>query len=130
MNVHCKPVFPIQVKIATKCNIGSKDFYSVLRDNQDIPARYTNWEKSLNIKISNPLWKQIFRVCFQTIKDNTLIWMQYRILNKILGTNELLYKIGKREDPKCSFCSNEVETIAHLFINCEHTQRFWSDFKK
>ena len=48
-------VFPIQIKIVTKCNKGSKDFC-------------TNWEKSLNIKIFNPQWKQILEFASKQLK--------------------------------------------------------------
>ena len=37
------------------------------------------WENSFNIKISADMWKQIFRVCFKTLKDNVLTWMQYKV---------------------------------------------------
>ena len=126
---HVKPVFPIQVKILTKSNKGTKDFYALLREREVISTRYSYWEQLFSIKISKQIWKQIFKNCFKTVQDNTLIWMQYRILNRILGTCEYLFKINVKENPKCSFCDKESETIIHLFFCCEHTQIFWTDLK-
>jgi len=36
---------------------------------------------------------------------------QYKVLNSILYTNELLCKIGYISDPNCSFCHQTTETI-------------------
>ena len=38
---HVKPVFPIQVKILTKCNKGTKDCYALLREREDVSARFS-----------------------------------------------------------------------------------------
>ena len=40
---------------------------------------------------------------------------QYKVLNSILYTNELLCKIGYNSDPICSFCHRSSETISHFF---------------
>ena len=69
------------------------------------------------------MWKQIFRVCFKTIKDNDLIWMQDRVLYRILGTKELLFKIKSHDDGKCSFCKQYSETILHLFVQCKDVKK-------
>jgi len=39
---------------------------------------------------------------------------QYKVLNSILYTNELLCKIGYVSDPNCSFCHQTTETISYL----------------
>ena len=54
---------------------------------------------------------------------------QIRVLYKILGTNDLLLKIYKHDDGKCSFCHEELETISHLFIECPIVMQFWSELR-
>ena len=61
--------------------------------------------------------------------DNDLIWLQFRVLYRILGTNDLLLKISKHDDGKCSFCHNQLETITHLFVECQIVKQFWSQLK-
>ena len=68
-------------------------------------------------------------MCFKTIKDNDLIWMQYRVLYRILGTKELLSKIKSHDDGKCSFCKQYSEMILHLFVQCKDVKKFWSELK-
>ena len=75
------------------------------------------------------MWKDILNVCFHTIKDNSLIWFQYRIINRILGTRAYMHKIGIATSGTCSFCGSCDETLAHLFINCEKTKEFWKNIK-
>ena len=85
---------------------GSKDFYRILGNHKadDKTIYSSSSEKSLNITVSKDMWKQIFQVCLDTVKDNALVWMQYSILYKILGTNDLLFKIKSHDNGKCSFC--------------------------
>ena len=97
---------------------------------ENISPRYTYWEQPLNIEISKPVWSQIFKNCFKTVKNNDLIWLQYRILNRIVGTKDYLFKIKRTNDRKCSFCNKEFETIMHLFVSCEQVQNFWLELEK
>ena len=128
---HKKPIFPNQIKLLFKSNKGSKDFYKILgtSNSQRNVLYYSFWENSLNIKISADMWKQIFRVCFKTLKDNDLIWMQYKVINRILGTNEFLFKIKRHNDGKCSFCKQCLETIHHVLVQCEKVKKFWFELK-
>ena len=98
---HKKPTIPNQIKIICKSNKGSKDFYAILfnQNTKDDTTYYSFWEEALGITIDKDMWKQIFRVCFKTIKDNDLIWMQSRVLYRILGTKEL--EIGRPVDSRC-----------------------------
>ena len=41
---------------------------------------------------------------------------QYKVLNSIPYTNELLCKIGYISDPNCSFCHQTTETMCHIFL--------------
>ena len=74
---HKKPTIPNQIKIICKSNKGSKGFYAILfnQNTKDDTTYYSFWEEALGITIDKDMWKQIFRVCFKTIKDNDLIWM-------------------------------------------------------
>ena len=118
-----------QIKIICKSKKGSKDFYTILfnRNTKDDITYHSFWEEALGITIDKDIWKQIFRVCFKAIKDNDLIWMQYRVLYRILGTKELLFKIKSHDDGKCSFCKEYSETILYLFVQCKVVRKFWSE---
>ena len=50
---------------------------------------------------------------------------QYKVLNNIVFTNEKLFKIKMIDSPQCTFCKNEIESLEHLFYNCEITRSLW-----
>ena len=52
---------------------------------------------------------------------------QYKVLNSILYTNELLCKIGYISDPNCSFCHQTTETVSHIFFGCSFSTSFWNE---
>ena len=47
-----------------------------------------------------------------------VVWFQYRILFKILGTKDYLKKVKLVTDSVCGLCSQTNETIEHLFCRC------------
>jgi len=51
---------------------------------------------------------------------------QYKVLNSILYTNELLCRIGFISDPNCSFCHQTTETISHIFFGCSFSTSLWN----
>ena len=84
-----RQVAPIYYTLSKRNTKGSKDFYNILIQPQNTIIK-TTWEVSLGIDIPIKKWNQIYRSCFHTIKDNYLILLQFKIINKILGTRALL----------------------------------------
>ena len=54
-------------------------------------------------------------------------WLQYRILQNILTTNYSVSKYDPNQDPKCTFCKLQPETVEHLFWNCFVVQKYLTD---
>ena len=52
---------------------------------------------------------------------------QYKVLNSILYTNELLCKIGYISDLNCSFCHQTTEIISHIFFDYSFSTSFWNE---
>jgi len=52
---------------------------------------------------------------------------QYKVLNSILYTNELLCKISYISDPNSSFCHQTNGTISHMFFDCSFSTSFWNE---
>ena len=129
--LQAKPFIPSQIRVISKSKKGSQDFHKILHsinENKSIEL-LKKWEHQCGVPINNKMWKDILNVCFHTIKDNSLIWFQYRIINRILGTRAYMHKIGIATSGTCSFCGSCDETLAHLFINCEKTKEFWKNIK-
>ena len=125
--IHKKPIYPTQIKILQSSHKGTRVFYNILNTNKhkiETPLVYSFWEQALEIRIPESMWKQIYRICFRSIKDNSIIWLQYRILHRILGTNEYMFRIKKRVSSQCNICNDFPETILHLFTECRLIKQF------
>jgi exonuclease III len=62
------------------------------------------------------------RICTQ---DNSLKEFQYKLLNRYLPTNALLFKMDKINSNKCNFCNLYKESIVHLFYDCCIVRNLW-----
>ena len=66
-----------------------------------------------------------------TLKKSTnsvyLLYLHYRIINRIITTNKFLNTIQLSDDSMCTFCERDTETIIHLFWQCPVTQAFIQD---
>ena len=127
-----KSIYHSQTEILLRSQKGSKDFYNRFNnaDIKKLTLYYSYWEQALKTKITEKEWKSICRNCFMTVEDNDLVWFQYRLLNRILGTNEYLVKTKQKVNANCNFCKKETESITHLFIECNFVKSFWTDLKR
>ena len=85
---------------------------------------HNKWAAELGTHFDKFTWKRIYKACFKTTRDHNLIWTQYRILNRILGTKELLYKMKIKNDSLCRLCNTGTETIMHIFCSCPKSTAF------
>ena len=77
---------------------------------QDI--QYTNTRKkkyneAFSTHASQLDWEKIYLLPFKTTLDTKLREFQYKILNRILYTNKMLFKFKKVDSPLCDFCEKE-----------------------
>ena len=81
-----KPVWPTTIEILTKSKKGNKDFYKLLTNASQLHtlSYKTKWETAVDDKLEHEDWKAIYKHCFKVIQDNEIIWLQYRIINRIL----------------------------------------------
>ena len=116
------PLIPFNLLIFFKSPKGSKDMYNVLISNYINPKCEEKWSHQLN---NNYNWKQIYNMSFDTTKSSKLQWFQYRIIHRIIGTNDFLFKIKVKQSDKCSFCKEDKETIEHIFWSCPKVSELW-----
>ena len=70
-------------------------------------------------------WNKNYTNRLQTTKDIRLLNFQYKCLRRIIPTNKYLLKCKIRETALCEFCTIQIETINHLFGECNYVQHFW-----
>ena len=121
------PIQPTLTGLLSKNRKGTKIFYELLVERANIKNLedyQRKWSNVLSKELSHAEWKKIFTICFNLIKDNDLVWLQYRIIHKILGTRSLLFKMSKTETNLCRNCGLSEETIEHLFFHCAKVKEF------
>ena len=73
-------------------------------------------------------WPAIYSSLKNSTSDIKLKWFQYRILYRVVITNDYLYKRKVIDSDRCTFCKTEKETIRHLLSDCFYTETFWKYF--
>lgn len=89
------------------------------------PTAQHRWQKILNNSEIN--WSEAYLLVYSTTIDTKLRWFQYRLLMNCLYLNKDLYKFKLKDSELCSLCNKHVETIEHLFINCEVSAKLYSE---
>jgi hypothetical protein len=119
------PVFPLHIKLITK---SSKFIYNTLTRADPKNIYRSKWVNELQIIINDLSWEFYFKIVHFYELPNKLAWFQFRVINRILGTNDLLYKSKIKENPFCPFC-HEVQSILHCLFRCNESQKIWSLLK-
>ena len=63
------------------------------------------------------------------MKDNYLIWFQYRLIHRILETKDILCKMSIENTNICRICKCEPETLMHRFVNCSYVVNLWKSLE-
>ena len=124
------PYIPHHLKPFIKSQQNKRAIYQSLEKSSKAKINdHTKWEGDLGLEIDNNMWRNIYKACFFTIRDNTCIWLQYRIIKRILGTNYYLKKTKISDSDLCRNCNKEIETLVHLFYDCNKVSILWSNIR-
>ena len=87
-----RPHIPVYLRPLLK-SCGSRTIYQVFQQNHNISSQNEiKWNSDLNMEPDEISWGIRYRICFHSIEDNSLKWLQYRILHRILGVRDLLFQ--------------------------------------
>ena len=70
--------------------------------------------------------KDIYKLPFMVTIETKMRSFQFKFSHLIFWSNDVLFKRSMIDSPLCTFCSNEEETLEHLFINCPFIQPLWA----
>ena len=122
------PSFIYKNDIFDITKVKSKDYYSLMISKKaQVPNNVQKLKRYFNSTEED--LKLAFTLPHIITYEPYVKAFQYKILNWILYTNTKLFKIGYSEHDKCSFCSNESETLHHLFFYCPYANLFWKALK-
>ena len=101
-------------------NITAKKSRIVLANDAFIPP---NVEFNLINMHRNPTLT--YKLPFNVTTENRLRCSQYKVINNILPTNDILYKMKIKPDPMCKYCESTRETLTHMLFECPKVKQFW-----
>ena len=103
-------------------------YQKCISSKQTSPSKTQNkWLTDCQITCFNSItWKKVYKLPTKILK---LIIFQFKLLHRRLATNDFLNKIGIRPDDLCTFCTDERESLIHLFWSCRETNVFWKSFQ-
>ena len=93
-----------------------------------VPTSCSKW--NLSFPDIAESWNIIFRIPFTSVRESKIQYFQYRFLHRALGTNSLCHRMNLIENPSCTFCGNQNETLDHLFWECGITSNFILDVEQ
>ena len=111
----------------TKSKQTNQYTYKLLMKKKLPPERKSEQKWIEQFSDENLNWNNIYTSRLQATKDVRLQNFQYKCLMRIIPTNKYLLKCKLKETALCEFCSMEIETINHLFWECNHVQHFWTN---
>lgn len=116
-------ILPLTIKEIMSESKGSRRVYKLLNTKIIEPKSQVKWSEIFPYIDLN--WSVIYNIPLKSCSNTKLHWFQYRILHRILATNDFLHKIKIKTDSSCTFCKNYPETLEHLFWNCGIISEFW-----
>ena len=105
---------------------GCKTIYQAFVENSTEATAYKKW-KEYNIIENRKEWEKAVERPYQTTQNTRLLWLQFRIIHRILATDSLLYKMKIVNTDKCTFCKEDPGTLLHILWECRHVVKFWNE---
>ena len=123
-----QPIRPDIVSLICKYDKGCSHIYStLLAEFRTEQKSLIKWRRSYNL--DKNIWREYSLVPFNCSSVIDLRWFQYKLLNNILYTNDMLLKFKIVDKEECSFCRSHPESIIHLFCECQPSLRLWSQLQ-
>ena len=104
------PILDASSKHIYRSFLAKKQTTPTAKDREKLSAKYHR----LTID-----WKRVYLLSFRTTLETKLREFQFKILNRIVFTNEKLFRFDMAESDKCAFCQTEVESIEPLLFSCK-----------
>ena len=106
---------PIRGEMFDLSSVSLKTLNREFRSRKEIPqtaqAKFKEEYPSLSID-----WKEICSLTFNVTLDTNLRVFQCKSLNRIIFTNDKLFKFKLVDSPSCTFCKTNEESLEHLLF--------------
>ena len=127
LNMNLK--YPIAIEWINRDKKGTKHIRKIFRMGK-LPKLISQvkWEEqmALNEEIE---WRKLYTMAARCNADARMKYFNYQILHRTLLTNRKLYMFRLVDSEKCDNC-DQVETVAHLLVECPNTTHIWEGIKR
>ena len=122
-------IFKLNNKTINIQNVKCKDFYLALISTvTKPPTAISKWAEIYDMHVDS--WKYIFMTPFRVCTETNLQTFQYKIINRFFPCNYTLSIWYKDVSNICQYCSADIDTLLHYFVECHDVALFWSGFKR
>ena len=83
-----------------------------------------NWNESLGRVMGEKFWRSCYKRVSDIFFDNRIKIFYYYTIRGCLQTNRIIHNFANDTSVMCTFCGREIETIMHLFWNCNYSNNF------
>lgn len=87
------------------------------------------WEKEFMLEINEDIWLENLYSILTYTKEVKFKSFIYNFNFRNVPTNTRLYNMGIKQSKNCYLCKKELESIQHLYVECETTKRLWERLK-
>ena len=106
------------------------DHFIIQTHNAITATGLKKWETYFGKQIvSKEGWDASFTMLYRLFKSTEVQLSQFKLLHYSIATNELLFKWKLVDSDICVFCEEDIETLTHLFLECEVIKLFWKDLE-
>ena len=113
-----------------KKSAAKKIYWEILYRIKVDDVHKNKWERMLNTVIDSTSWESYCIKPFILTQCSKLRYFQHRVINNKIMTNSIRSRWDKTVDPLCYFCGKKLETMIHLFWECDYVQKLYKSFFK
>ena len=113
-----QPLFPDIIAFFMKRIKGCSHIYAILLKRR----KEKKWKCIFDL--NDKSWETYCSIGFNCTIDVGLRWFQFKVWQRILYTNDLLFKMNFPRK-ECTFCNKQIETVIHLLCDCTHVKPIW-----
>jgi tRNA U34 2-thiouridine synthase MnmA/TrmU len=104
-------------------SLTTKGIYSKILQKKVLPPKSSHkWNDDVN---REPHWAVIAKCKIKNQLEVKIAEFNFKLLHKILATNENLFKWQKTHSPNCIYCNNVIHMDKHLLWDCPNTNASW-----
>ena len=124
-----QPLFPDTIALVMKYIKGCAHIYAILLRKRKVESKsFLKWKCIFDL--NDKKWETYCSIAFNCTMDVGLRWFQFKVLQRILYTNDLLFRMNLVPKKECAFCNEQSETVMHLLCDCIHVKHIWDRFEQ